>query len=112
LNELDDVVDLLRRLGEASDRLVGRLRLGRGGLHHFSRTAELAIDLGDRFRQFVRRGCGAFDAAERFVGRVNRPVRLRRGFVRRCGELGCRRFQCRDAVVDSLEHALDAAAEP
>ncbi len=34
LDELDDVVDLLRRLGEAADDVIGRLRLLRGGAHH------------------------------------------------------------------------------
>jgi len=34
LNELDDIVDLLRRLREAGDVFVGRLRFQRGRSHH------------------------------------------------------------------------------
>ena len=112
LDELDDVVDLLRRLRQPGDDLVGRLRLGRRRAHHLAGADKLTVDLGDRFRQFVRCGRGALDAAERVVGRVHRAGGLRGGFVRRRRQRGGGRFHRRDALGDGLQHALDAAAKP
>ena len=112
LNELDDIVDLLRRLRQPGDIFVGRLRLRRGGSHHFRGADQLVVDLGDRFRQFVRGSRGDLDAAECFVRGINRADGMRGRLVRRCRQHGRGRFHRRHVVGDGLQHAFDALAEP
>ncbi len=48
LDQLDDVADFLRRIGERCDLAVSGLRLVDGHAHDFVGLLDLARDLGDR----------------------------------------------------------------
>ena len=63
LDELDHVADLLRRLGEAGDLVVGGLRFGDRDAHELGRLVELAGDLGDRAQQLLGGGRRGLDVA-------------------------------------------------
>jgi hypothetical protein len=81
VDELDDVVDLLRRHREAFDVRIGRLRFRRRRAHHVGGAGQLVIDLGDRFRHFLRRVGGDLDTLEGVARRLDRAGRVGRRVV-------------------------------
>ena len=61
LNQLDDVADLLRRIGERRHFAVGRLRLADSDMHDAVGLRDLAGYFRDRVREFVGGAGGRLD---------------------------------------------------
>ncbi len=112
LDQLNHVVDFLRRLRQACDLFVGRLRFGGSGAHDFAGAQKLVIDFGDRSRQFLRRRRGDIDAIIGLVRSLHRAGSVRGGFIRHRRQRRGGRLHGRDGFGHRVQHALDAVAKP
>ena len=111
LNELDDVADLLRRIGKRRHFAVGRLRLIDRHAHDIVGLRDLPGDFGDRGRQFVGGVGRGFDAGRRLVRGFGGAGRAQRAVVCRSRQRHRGGFHRRRAVAEGLEQRFHRAAE-
>src|SRR5262249_14240229 len=110
-DQLDHVADLLRRLRECRDLVVGGLRLADRGRHYVGRLRQLAADLGDRARQLVGRRGGGLNVGGGLIGGLRGAFGALRGLARGRGQRRGRRAHLGRTVGDGLEQGFNAVAE-